>query len=223
MTGFYIDPRIQTYPPHHRFRYSTGWDLRDPQLVTTNNCGFVSDRDFVRDPSAVALIGDSYAEAASLPVPDRPGAQLERALGGGRPVYAMGAAGTALLDYAERIRFAHENFGICDFVIMMERSVARQSLCGSGNVVSQCLDPTTLAPRTEVPGQPAQIKRLLRHSAFAQYLASQLKVVPSRLIGQVFTRAVPAQAAVAAVSGARGADQTLRHKIDAVAKAFLSA
>ncbi|SFC66212.1 hypothetical protein SAMN05216344_12836 [Polaromonas sp. OV174] len=55
-----------------------------------------------------------------LAAPDRPGAQLERALGT-RPVSAMGNPGTALVDYAERIRFAHTHFGVRDFVVLMER------------------------------------------------------------------------------------------------------
>ncbi len=190
-----IDPRILTYAPHHPWRYSTGWDLRNPQSLRTNGHGFVSDHEFVRDPNAVALIGDSYVEAASLDAADRPAAQLERALGGRRPVYAMGAAGTALLDYAERIRYAHEHFGVRDFVLLMERSDALQALCGSGNVHSQCLDPTTLTPRTLAVAPPSMAKRVLRESALAQYLVSQLKVEPARLLRQVFTRSVPVEPA----------------------------
>ncbi len=87
-----------------------------------------------RTRHAVALIGDSFVEASMLPAQERPGAQLERALVPTRPVYAMGVPGTALLDYAERIRLAHERFGVRDFVLLMERFDVRQSFCGSGNV-----------------------------------------------------------------------------------------
>ena len=190
--GYYIDADIQTYAPHHPWRYSTGWDLRNPQYLSTNNYGFVSAHDFKRDESAIALVGDSYVESASLPADDRPAAQLERALGGRRPVYAMGAAGTALLDYAERIRFAHETFGIRDYVLMMERGDVRQSLCGSGNVHSRCLDPVTLDPRTERRPPASMAKQLLRSSSFAQYLVSQLKIEPAKLLQQAFMQRAPA-------------------------------
>lgn len=190
-SGYTIDPNILTYAPNLIWRYSTGWDLRNPQSLTTNNLGFVSDHDFKRDQEAVALIGDSFIEAASLDRTDRPGAQLERALGGHRPVYAMGAAGTSLLDYAERIRYAHEHLGIRDFVLLVERGDVRQALCGSGNVASQCLDPTTLVPRTHRRAPPSIIKRLLRESAFARYLAGQLKISPTRLLSSIFERRIP--------------------------------
>ena len=219
---YYIDPRILTYAPQHAWRYSTGWDLRNPQSLTTNAHGFVSDHEFTRNDHAIALIG----EAASLDAADRPAAQLERALGGQRPVYAMGSAGTSLLDYAERIRYAHEQFGVRDFVVLMERGDVAQALCGSGNVASQCLDPKTLAPRTESAAAASAMKRALRESALAQYLVSQLKIVPAKLIQQVFTRSVPAEPGVhsAAPSAAARpvASPPPMPEVDAVAAAFFA-
>lgn len=173
-TGYYTDPLILTYPSHHRWNTSTGWDLRNAQTVEANNLGYVASRDFVRNEQAVALIGDSFIEASMLPAADRPGAQLERALGT-RPVYAMGNPGTSLLDYAERIRYAHERFGTRDFVVLMERGDVQQSLCGSGNVNGACLDPKTLALRNDTLPAPDVVKRIVRRSALAQYLVSQLK------------------------------------------------
>lgn len=187
-TGYHTDPLILTYPPNHRWTVATGWDLRNPQRLQANQQGFVADRNFVRNDQAVALIGDSFIEASMLPAPDRPGSQLERALGG-RPVYAMGNPGTALLDYAERIRYAQENFGVRDFVILMERADVRQSLCGSGNVNGPCLDANTLAPRVALLPPPGLVKRIFRHSALAQYLFGQLKFSPQKLLTQAFPSA----------------------------------
>lgn len=178
-TGYYNDPLILTYPSHHRWTVSTGWDLRNAQALQANAQGFVSDRDYVPNPDAVALIGDSFVEASMLPADDRPGPQLQRALEK-RPVYAMGGPGSALLDYAERIRYAHERFGVRDFVLFLETGDVRQSLCGSGNVHGSCLDRKTLAPRNETIPEAAWAKRIARHSALAQYLFSQLKLDPRR-------------------------------------------
>ncbi len=188
-TGYYFDPAILSYPAHHTFRTATGWDLRNPQTLRSNNLGFVADQDFVPDAQAIALIGDSYVEASMLPAAGRLGAQLAQALAGRRAVYAMGSPGTSLLDYAERVRFAHQRFGIRDFVLLMERGDLRQSLCGSGNVHSACLDPATLAPRTLTLPAPSPLKQVLRHSALAQYLSGQLKVAPARLWQQAFAGA----------------------------------
>ena len=119
VTGYHLDPLILTYPSGHRFRTATGWDLRNAQTLQANNLGFVSDVDFVPDPQAVALIGDSYVEASMLPSTDRLGPQLQRHLGD-RPVYAMGGPGSSLLDYAERIRLGSERLGVRDFVVFLD-------------------------------------------------------------------------------------------------------
>ena len=58
-TGYYFDPDILTYPADHQWRVATGWDLRNPQSLRSNNFGFVSDHDFARDERALALVGDS--------------------------------------------------------------------------------------------------------------------------------------------------------------------
>lgn len=179
-SDYYWSDKVVTYPSRHQWLFSSGWDLRNPQRQRSNQQGFLSDRDFTPDPRAIALIGDSYIDAGMLDAADRPAAQLERLLGG-RPVYAMGSGGTALLDYAERLRWARQSFGIVDVVILMEPPDIRQSLCGSGNVHSECLDPSTLAPRSERRPSPSAVRRLARRSALAQYIMRHLKATPSRL------------------------------------------
>lgn len=194
LTGYYQDPLIISYPPGHRWTTATGWDLRNPQRHRANNAGFLAARDFAPDPEAVALIGDSFIEASMLDPGDRPGVQLEHALGG-RPVFAMGGPGSALLDYAERMRWAAQRYGVRDFVLLLETGDLRQSLCGSGNVHGPCLDPGSFQPRIEtVPGlgdQAGPLKRLARESALAQYLFGQLKLNPTMLWRQARLQARP--------------------------------
>ncbi|WP_088283384.1 hypothetical protein [Ideonella sp. A 288] len=185
--NYHIDPLVLTYPPGHRWSVATGWDLRNAQTLKANNLGFASDIDFVPNADAIALIGDSYVEASMLDASDRPGPQLASAIRGQRPVYAFGAPGSALLDYAERIRLASTRLGVVDFVLLLEAGDVRQSLCGSGNVHGPCLDPETFAPKVELYPQPSTMKRLLSQSALAQYLVSQLKVDARRLPGQLFS------------------------------------
>lgn len=192
-TDYYVDPLVKTPPPHHRWTAATGWDLRNAQTLEANNAGFVATREFVAAPNAVALIGDSFIESSMLAAEDRPERQLQREIGS-RPVYAMGVPGTALLDYAERVRFAHQKFGIRDFVILMERGDVLQSLCGSGNVHAQCLDRATLMPRIDKAEPANWTKQVLRNSALAQYLVSQLRVDSQTLWSRVIIQARPAVA-----------------------------
>jgi hypothetical protein len=186
-TGYTLDPDILTYPPHFTWRVATGWDLRNTQTLHSNNLGFAADRDFLPDPNAVALIGDSYIEASMLPAPERPGAQLERLLGGQRPVYAMGSPGTSLLDYAERVRYARDRLKVRQVVLFVARGDLRQSACGSGQVNGPCLDAVTHRPGHDRRPPPSASKRALRHSALAQYLVSQLKLSPADVF-RLFSR-----------------------------------
>lgn len=187
-TDYYIQPGILTYPPHHRWTMSTGWDLRDVQHLRANNYGFAAEHDFAPNSHAIGLVGDSGVEASMLPTKDRPAAQLERMIKGVRPVYAMGGPGSSLLDYGVRIRWAYETLGLRDFVVMMESVDATQALCDSGNIHGRCLDSKTLALRAQYRAPSGWLKDLLRGSALAQYLVSQLKFTPARLNSADFWR-----------------------------------
>lgn len=223
-SGYHHDPDLLTYPSHHEWTTSTGWDLRNAQRLRSNAWGFVATREFVPDSRAVALIGDSYVEASMLATESRPAAQLERALSAERPVYSMGSPGTALVDHAQRIRVAAQAFGIRDFVLLLEPADARQSLCGSGNVHSRCLHRATLERRVERFSEPGLLKRILRHSALAQYFAGQLKLRPTELVSAMFTRVTPETAKLSASSGPvapSAADTEQAHRrVDAVVAAF---
>lgn len=207
-TDYHIHPNILTNPPHHRWTMATGWDLRDVQHMHANNYGFASEHDFQLGRAAIGLVGDSYVEASMLPWADRPAAQLERALGGRRPVYAMGGPGSSLLDYAERIRWAYETLGLRDFVVMMESTDGSQALCDSGNVHARCLDPERLTPVLQHRPASNWAKDLLRESALAQYLVSQLKFSGARLTSPDFWRSgapeEPAPKAAAAAPARAG-------------------
>jgi hypothetical protein len=222
-TGYYVDPNILTYPPMHTWTVSTGWDLRNPQRLKSNNFGFVAGRQFSRDESAIALIGDSYVEASMLEADARPGAQLERALDGRRPVYAMGAPGSALLDYAERVRFAHERLAVRDFVLLLETGDPLQSLCGSGNNHATCLDRRTLEPRIERMETPSTLKLVLRDSALAQYFAGTLRASPKRLWNSAIAQsrgAASAQLKSVPVRPVSSSDPAQMQAVDAVTRYF---
>jgi len=192
-TDYYTDPQVRTYPAGHRWHTATGWDLRRAQPMRANNAGFAAEHDFQRDERAIALIGDSYIEASMLPMQQRLAHQVEQALGGQRKVYAMGNPGTSLLDYAERIRLAHQRYGVRDFVLLVEAGDVLQSVCGSGNYEGPCLDAATRLVRHEHHPPASALKRWVRRSAFAQYLFSQLKVDGHRLLRQVREQSMPGQ------------------------------
>ena len=190
-TGHYQDPAIVTYPPHHGFTVATGWALENVHRHRSNNMGFLAQRDFVREPGALGLIGDSYVDASMLDDTARLDARLETRLGG-RHVQALGSAGSSLLDYAARIRFARQALDLREFVVVVELGDVMQSRCGSGNNQGPCLTPDTLQLSSSQTAPPGRVKTLLRHSALAQYFVTQLKVTASGLLG-LFQTARPTE------------------------------
>lgn len=199
-TGYHINPRIVTYRPHHSFTASSGWNFQNAHRHRTNNLGFIANRDFVADPEAVALIGDSFVDASMLAPADRLDAALESMLVR-RAVMALGGPGSNLLDYAERVRFASEQLGVRDFVIVLESGDLRQAYCGSGNVHAACIDPTSGEARTELQPAPSRAKRILRHSALLQYLLGHLRADPVGLVRRVTSAWKPVRTASAPSPG----------------------
>lgn len=185
-TGYYIDPLIRTYPPHRTFTVSTGWDLRNARHHVANNYGFLDTEDFSRGTDAVAVIGDSHVEANMLKAEDTLATQLKRRLAG-RETHAMGAPGTSLLDYAERIRFATTVLGVRDVVLFLERGDVVQAICGSGNIAARCISRESLKPVTVLLPAQGHLKRILSRSAFLQYLYSQLKFDPGAVKSSIRT------------------------------------
>ncbi|MFV0665998.1 hypothetical protein [Denitromonas sp.] len=177
---YHVAPTILTYPPHLDFTVATGWDLKNARHLRSNNYGFVDTQDFVPDPQAIAVIGDSFVEANMLAPDDRIGPALSRALGGAA-VYSMGGPGSSLLDYAERARLAASRFGIQRFVFVLELGDVQQALCGSGNHHGPCIDPKSGAFTPYARPSATGLKTWARHSALAQYVFSQLKFNPARL------------------------------------------
>jgi len=189
-TGYYISPSIITYPAHHKFVMATGWNLGNAHHHRSNNYGFLTHRDFQPNANAIALIGDSYVEANMLMEDERLNTQLENKLKN-RPVYALGGPGSSLLDYTERARFAQEHLGVRDFVFIIALADVRQTLCGSGDIHGPCLDPVTFSVRSEAqPKTASPAKKILRQSALAQYLFSQLRLKPEQLLKKLFEKTV---------------------------------
>ena len=224
-TGYYISPSIITYPAHHQFVMATGWNLSNAHHHRSNNYGFLSHRDFLPNANAVALIGDSFVEANMLTEAERLNTQLENKLGDNRPVYAFGGPGSSLLDYTERARFAQEHLGIRDFVFIIELGDVGQTLCGSGNIHGPCLDPVTFSLRSEArPIKVSLANKLLRQSALAQYLFSQLRLKPGELQKKLFENTNPEKTDTSVAASHKLIDQedVQSVSVDHVVSAFLS-
>ncbi|MEP6546187.1 MAG: hypothetical protein ABJD53_01875 [Gammaproteobacteria bacterium] len=102
---------------HFRYTYSRGWNLQLSNSGELNNYGFRASYDYVRDPRALVVIGNSFVQADALDPRDDMAERLGRRLG--RPSYGIGSDGASLADYLADARWATGEFGTHTLLILL--------------------------------------------------------------------------------------------------------
>lgn len=92
--------------------FSKGFDFNIVNTVHTNNYGFVHDSDYEKNGKSplLAIIGDSYVEAAMVPFSETITGRLEKAATTDRRVYSFATSGSPLSQYLVYARYAKDNF-----------------------------------------------------------------------------------------------------------------
>src|SRR5260370_5502192 len=117
-SGFEVQP-VDAANPIIRLRanrdylYSHGPFLSNVNRGHVNNDGFVNDQDYQPADTRplLAVIGDSYIEAAMVPYPLTLQGRLAAWQDGRRRVYSFAASGSSLLDYLYYAIYARQRFG----------------------------------------------------------------------------------------------------------------
>lgn len=152
-----------------------------------NNAGFINDQDYRSEGSRplLAIVGDSYVEAAMVPFAETMHGRLARAASGRSRVYSFGASGASLSQYLVWARFAREAYAADRLVIVVV-----------GNDFDESLLETRIAPglhQYAVEGDdlvlrrtdysPSAIRLLVRASALMRYLFFNMRIdtAPDRL------------------------------------------
>jgi len=103
---------IYRYAPNRTAVWSKGWNFSITNRVRTNNLGFISEVDY--DPKhatpLLAIVGDSYIEAAMVPSDQTAAALLRREIGARGSVYSFGASGSALSQYLAYANYVKDVF-----------------------------------------------------------------------------------------------------------------
>ena len=103
---------IYRYAPNRTAVWSKGWNFSITNRVRTNNLGFISEVDY--DPKhatpLLAIVGDSYIEAAMVPSDQTAAARLRRDIGARGAVYSFGASGSALSQYLAYANYVKDVF-----------------------------------------------------------------------------------------------------------------
>ena len=104
--------RILSFRPHESWRYSAGWNFWLVEDVRTNNSGWVSDIDYVReaDTPLVAFVGDSYIEGDHVPWPDTCHGRLASRLAGESRIYSFAVNGSPLSQYLAYTEYSRDMY-----------------------------------------------------------------------------------------------------------------
>jgi hypothetical protein len=167
------------FTPNRDFVYSRDWYFDMTNRGHVNNDGWVNNQDYrvSEDPPLVAVIGDSYVEAAMMPYAQTFHGLLAKLLEGKLRIYSFGASGAPLSQYLVWARYAVNKFKARALVI---------------NVVGNDFDESRIeyksapgfwyyAPATDgelhlqlVEYHPDEMTALVRRSALLRYLAVNL-------------------------------------------------
>lgn len=177
-----VDDRrpIARLEPNREFTWSRDWNFSIVNTVQVNNAGFVSDVDY--DPDApgplLAVIGDSYVEAAMVPFRRTCAGRLATMLEPAARVYAFGLGGAPLSQYLSWAAYARDAFRPNGLIVIVIENDYDQSLIeyhrrpGFHHFVER--DDGRLALE-RVDFSPSLGYRLAQRSALARYLAHNLQ------------------------------------------------
>src|SRR5205085_2215332 len=126
---------VAHFTPNRDFLFSRDWNLALVNRGHVNNAGFVNNQDYQREKESplIAVVGDSYIEAAMVPFGETMHGRLAAALDGRLRVYSFGAAGAPLSQYLVWARHAISEYGAGAIVINVVGNDFDESLTAYGS------------------------------------------------------------------------------------------
>ena len=110
-------PDDEEYPflrfqPEQEYTWSRGWNFEVVNQVRVNNYGFVSDHDYDAEATTplLAVVGDSYVEAAMVPYGQTCAGRLATHLSPRLRVYSVGFSGAPLSQYLVYAQYLRDEF-----------------------------------------------------------------------------------------------------------------
>jgi hypothetical protein len=169
------------FQPNRTAMYSEGWDFEPRNSVHVNNAGFVNDQDYDPDASGplFAVVGDSYIESGITPYPLSVHGRLAAMVRGKARVYSFAASGAGLPQYliwAEHVAKTYRPAGMMVSIIGNDfaESWTHLELSPGFHRFEKLPDGGWQFHRTDY--EPSPTRTLLRHSALAMYLITNLKL-----------------------------------------------
>jgi hypothetical protein len=167
--------RYMHFRPNYDFTYSMGLTFDIVNKVHVNNYGYVNGQDY--DASAttplLAVIGDSYIEAAHVPYAQSLQGRLAQRVAGRGRVYSFASSGAALSQYLAYAEFARDTFRPAALAVLVISNDFDESLLEyKSDPGHHYFTPTADGSYALelVPFTPSLLHRVLRMSALARYV-----------------------------------------------------
>ena len=181
--------------PNRAYTWSIGWDLRNVVHGRTNSMGFISPREYTAERPAIALFGDSFAEAQMLDYRDSLAGRIEGYFHGGVDVYNFGLSGASLPHYLGMARELGSALRFQAAIVIVTPADYTEGFETQPGYYRWTREPggelVTLVPAASAD----RTRQMLRELALVRYIRANLKFTPSRLleVSRQATACVPAE------------------------------
>jgi len=172
---------IPSYLANEKGVWSRDWNFSIVNTLVTNNLGFVNPQDYIKtDKSVVAVIGDSFVEAAMTPY-DRTfyGRMAAKLRPENTQVYTFAMSGAQLPDYLVWARYAVSQFAPQHMVFVIipndyDESLAKNKQAPGSYYFYENEDKSLSLGKVDFVISP--LRRFVRSSALLRYVTQNLQV-----------------------------------------------
>jgi SGNH hydrolase-like domain, acetyltransferase AlgX len=188
-TGLWTLPVNAAHPvlrftPNREFLFSRDWNFSVVNRGHINNDGFVNNQNYAtNDPRPLlAVIGDSYVEAAMVPNDKTFYGRLAGRLKSNGRIYSFGGSGAPLSQYLVWAQYAAQTYRPSGMAIVVVGNDFDESLWSYNSrpglhVYARGPDGALHLHRLDF--QPSPFRFLVRHSALGRYLVFNLQALDS--------------------------------------------
>ncbi len=170
---------VPRFTPDRTSIWSRTWNFSVVNVVKTNNYGFISHRDYDANASSplIAVIGDSYIEAARIPWKETAAARLQDIVGDKMRVYAFGMSGAPLSQYLQYAGYVAQEFQADRLVVLVvgndfDESLLRYNARPGGHYFAEDRGGGLYLQRVDYDVSPW--RKLVRRSKLGMYLATNV-------------------------------------------------
>lgn len=180
------DQPLMKFTPSRVVTWSSGPFLEHANKKKINAQGYLNDIDYVSvsDKPLVAVIGDSYVEAAQVANKDSFHGLLSDWVGEDGRIYSFGSSGSALTNYLAYLSSVQNNYSPNGYIVVIIGNDFDQSLrlYNSAPGFHTFLNVSEESTLALVEYEPSRAKQYLRKSNLARYLILNLQLDWDKII-----------------------------------------